>query len=73
MSKVKEAYVKQLEDDFELDLNYQEWLRDNFSEPDGSELNEMEHDYIKKPYYRKNRIITHRSLNNPNYNPIHSA
>jgi hypothetical protein len=73
MSKVKEAYVKQLEDDFELDLNYQEWLRENFSEANESELDEMEHDYIKKPYYDKNRIITTRSLNNPNYNPTHSA
>ena len=73
MSKVKEAYVKQLEDDFELELNYREWLRDNFSEPDESEVNEMEHDYIMKPYYRKNRIIPARSLNNPNYDPIYSA
>jgi len=73
MSKVKEAYVKQLENDFELELSYQEWLRDNFSQPDESEVNEMEHDYFKQPYYRKNRIIPTRSLNNPNYDPIHSA
>ena len=72
MSKVKEAYVKQLEDDFELELSYQEWLRDNFSEPDESEINEMEHDF-KKPYYLKNHIIPTRSLNNPNYDPIYSA
>ena len=73
MSKVKEAYVKQLEDDFELELNYQEWLRDNFSEPEDLELNEMEHDYIKQPYYRKNRIIATKPLNNHHYNPTHSA
>ena len=72
MSKVKEAYVKQLEDDFELELSYQEWLRDNFSEPDVSEVNEMEQDFLK-PYYVKNRIITTRPLNNPNYDPTYSA
>ena len=73
MSKVKAAYVKQLEDDFELELNYQEWLRDNFSEPDESEVNEMEQDFEIKPHFVSNRIITTRPLNNPNYNPTHSA
>ena len=72
MSKVKEAYVKQLEDDLELDLNYQEWLRNNFSEPDGSEVNEMEQD-LNKPHFVSNRIITTRPLNNPNYDPTYSA
>ena len=72
MSKVKEAYVKQLENDFELELSYQEWLRDNFSEPDGTELDEMNEDF-KKPSLGKNRIITIKPLNNHNYNPTHSA
>ena len=72
MSKVKEAYVKQLEDDFELELSYQEWLRDNFSEPDGTELDEMNED-LKKLSLGKNRIITLKPLNNHNYNPTYSA
>ena len=71
MSKVKEAYVKQLEDDFELELNYREWLRDNFSEPDESEINEMNEEI--NPSLGKNRIITIKPLNNHNYNPTHSA
>ena len=72
MSKVKAAYVKQLEDDFELELNYQEWLRDNFSEPNGTELDEMNEDF-QKPSLVSNRIIATKPLNNHNYNPTHSA
>lgn len=73
MSKVKQMHMKQLEDEFELELSYKEWLRDNFSEPDDTELDEMEQDFKLKPHFGKNRIIATRSLNNPNYNPIHSA
>lgn len=70
MSKVKEQMVQEQQDEFELELSYQEWLRDNIDEPSEDELNEMEHDLINKPYFVSNRIITHKSLNNPKYNPI---
>ncbi len=70
MSKVKEHYMQQLQDEFELDLSYQEWLMENIQEPSEIELNEMEHDFQKKPHFVSNRIITHKSLNNTNYNPI---
>ena len=69
MSKVKEMHIQQLENDFELDLNYQEWLRDNFSEPSELEINEMEQDLINKPHFVENRIISQTPLNNKNYNP----
>lgn len=69
MSKVKEAYVKQLEDDFKLDLSYQEWLRNNFSEPSEYELDEMEEDFIKSSAL-KNRIIAQTPSNNQDYQPL---
>jgi len=72
MSKVKEAYVKQLESEFELELSYNEWLRDNYSEPSGDELDEMEEDF-KKSSTEENRIIAHKPLNNLDYYPKYGA
>ena len=70
--KYKEFYYKQLEDDFELDLSYQEWLMDNFSEPSEAELDEMEEDFNKSSAV-KNRIIAQKPLNNYNYEPKQGA
>ena len=67
MSKMKENLMKQQEEEFELELSYQEWLRDNFSEPSEYELNKMEQDFLQKPHYLSSRIITHKALNNTNY------
>lgn len=70
--KVKELFIRQLEDEFELELSYQEWLRDNFSEPDENELNEMNKD-LNKPSFVSNQIIAHKPLNKTNYNPKYGA
>ena len=73
--RVKEAYYRGLENDFELELGYMEWLRDNFSEPNEDELNEMEKDFTK-PSTTSNHIITHYSLipaNNIDFFPPYSA
>ena len=72
MSRVKEFYMREVEDEFELELSYNEWLRDNFSEPTGKELDEMEED-SKKSSTMKNRIIALTSLNNQDYNPKYGA
>ena len=69
MSKVKEQMMHEQEQEFELELSYQEWLRDNENEPTEKELDEMEHDYLKQPYFVSNRIITQKALNNSNYIP----
>ena len=69
MSKVKEQMMHEQEREFELELSYQEWLRDNIAEPTSDELDEMEHDFTKKPHFVRNRIITQRPLNNTNYYP----
>ena len=68
MSKVKEHYMQEQENEFELELSYQEWLIDNFQEPSEREINEMEEDFNKSSAV-KNRIITNRALNNTDYSP----
>ena len=70
--KVKEFHYKQLENDFELDLSYQEWLMEHFTEPSEAEIDEMEKSF-KKPSTVDNRIITHKPSNNQDYDPTHSA
>ena len=70
--KYKEFHYQQLEDDFELDLSYQEWLMDNYSEPSEAELDEMEEDFNKSSAV-KNRIIAQKPLNNYNYEPKQGA
>jgi len=70
MSKLLEHYLQEQENEFELELSYQEWIRDNIQEPSESELDEMEHDFSTKPHFVSNRIITHRPLNNTDYQPL---
>ena len=71
--KVKEAYIKQLEDDFELDLAYEEFLRDTVIEPVDAELDEMEEEFTKNPSTENSRIITNKPLNNIDYYPLSLA
>lgn len=73
MSKIKEHLMLLQEQEFELELSYQEWLRDNFSEPSEKELDEMEQDFKLKPHFVSNRIITQQHLNNINYTPKQGA
>ena len=70
--KVKEFYMKQIQDDFELDLSYQEWLMENYSEPSENELDEMEEEF-RNSSTEQNRIIAHKPLNNYNYKPKQGA
>ena len=70
MSKLSEHYMQVQEQEFELELSYKEWLRDNIAEPTSVELDEMEQDFITKPHFVSNRIIAQQHLNNINYNPI---
>ena len=70
MSKVKEQMMQEQQQEFELELSYQEWMMENVQEPSENELDEMEQDFYKKPHFVSNRIITHKALNNTNYQPI---
>ena len=70
--KVKEFHYQQLENDFELDLSYQEWLMENYSEPSEAELDEMEEEF-RNSSTEQNRIIAQKPLNNYNYKPKQGA
>ena len=73
MSRVSEHYLQLQQEEWELDLSYAEWLRENVDEPSEDELNEMEQDFLQKPHFVSNRIITHKCLNNINYSPKQGA
>ncbi len=68
--KVKDQIIQEQQDEFELNLSYQEWLRDNLMEPSEGELDEMKQDFQEKSHFVSNRIVTHKPLNNTNYYPI---
>ena len=70
MSKLSEHYMQEQAKEFELELSYQEWLLDNITEPNESELDEMEQDLLNKSCFLSNQIITHQAVNNTNYNPM---
>ena len=72
MGKVKEKFTQENIKEFELDLSYQEWLRDNFNQPSEDEINMMEQD-CNKSNPINNQIITTKPLNNETYNPLKGA
>lgn len=45
--KMNNYTMQQQEQKFEQDLNYEEWLRDNFKEPTSDELDNMEKVFCK--------------------------
>lgn len=71
MSKITNAYLQN--QDLHFEISYTKWLRETFSEPSFEELDEMERDFFKSLTV-KNRIVTQRPLNNPNYqSPLQGA
>ena len=72
MSKVKEKFTQENIKEFELNLSYQEWLRDNFNQPSEDEINMMEQD-CNKSNCINNQIIVTKPLNNEAYNPLKGA
>ena len=70
--KFKEFYYRTMEDEFEYLLSYEEYLRDNYSEPSEVELDEMEEEF-RNSSALKNRIIAQKPLNNYNYEPKQGA
>ena len=68
--RVSEQYQKEQEAQLQNSLAYEEWLqthyRDDHIEPTGSELNEMEKEYVSK----EERL---QALNNTYYYPLQGA
>lgn len=57
--KVKEYYNKQLEDDFEFELGYLEWIREN----EADEAHEQTHEFITKGRFTLNDTTKSNSNN----------
>ena len=70
MSKVKEQLMLQEQDEYELELSYQEWLRDNKDESidvyEGLELQQSCND-------NSTVLMSILSMNNDDYKPIGGA
>ena len=64
MARIKEQWMKQKEEESDLDLSYADWCRENPGEPTTSALNKMEADCNKSTAV-SNRILTHW----PDYDP----
>lgn len=65
--KVKDKYLDVKQQEFELDLSYQEWLRDNCIEPS----QQMEEEFVKSSILREH-TVTLKPLNNITYSPDRS-
>lgn len=66
MARVKEQMVLDADNEFGLELSYQEWLRDNYSEPSEEELKLMAR-AILAPYTNNNLFLYVYSVNNIEY------
>ena len=64
--KINALSIQQQEYKFEQDLNYEEWLKDNNSEPTSNELNDMEKSTILKRSF-------HHPINSLDYQPLKGA
>jgi len=69
--KLKETHLSEIQREFELDLSYNEWLRDNYFEPSEKELQEMEEEFANFSVLREHTVALKPS-NNINYRPDRS-
>jgi hypothetical protein len=72
MGRVKEMFMKEQEMMFEMELGYEQWLRNNFTQPTGDELHLMERDSCKSLAV-ENQMIAQYSANRPDYQPYIGA
>lgn len=68
MGRVKEMFMKEQELMFEMELGYEQWLSENFTEPTEEELYLMERD-LKQSLAVENQIIAQSPSNRPDYQP----
>lgn len=71
--KMNSQTLKDKENKFEQDLDYEEWLKDNNKEPTNIELNDMEKTYkvFSKSIVLKSSF--HNPINTYNYQPLQGA
>lgn len=68
MGRVKNQLVLEQEQEFELELSYQEWLRDNSSEPSESEIIDMAREMLSPSTFHE-MLWYLVSANNIGYRP----
>jgi len=68
--KINNFTLNQKENQFEQNLNYEEWLRDNCPEPTSNEIDKMQ-----KVFCSANILKAHKyhALNNLYYKPLQGA
>ena len=72
MGRVKNQLMLEQEKEFELELSYQEWLRDNSSEPSESEIIDMAREMLSPSTFQE-MLWYLVSANNPDYRPLIGA
>ncbi|WP_373034911.1 hypothetical protein [Sulfurimonas sp.] len=68
MALVKNQLMKEQEEEFEQELSYQEWLRDNMQESSELEITRMAKEFLE-PYTIENFFLYVFSMNNVEYIP----
>lgn len=68
MGRIKEQMLLEQEQEYELDLSYAEWLRDNTQESTELDINRMAKEYME-PYNLENFYLYVFSVNNVEYMP----
>ncbi len=68
--KMNSLSIQQQENQFEQDLNYEEYLRDLNTEPSSNELDDMEKVFCKSTILKKLSI---NPINSLNYQPLQGA
>ena len=68
--KMNSFSIQQQQNQFEQDLNYEEWLRDNNPEPTIDEINNMDRVFCKSTILKKLSI---NPINSLNYQPLKGA
>ena len=68
MARVKNKLMLELDQEFCLELSYQEWLDENFSEPSEEEIKKMAKEYLE-PYNPESFLLYVSSVNNVEYCP----
>ena len=68
--KMNSSTMQQQEYQFEQDLDYKEWLRDNNPEPTSDELDNMESVFCNATILKKS---FHSPINTLNYQPLYEG
>jgi hypothetical protein len=71
MMKMNNCQTNQQAKEFEQNLSYEEWLRDNLAEPTNNDLNRMERE--QKVFIIKKPSIFPYPINTLHYQPLKGA